>query len=326
MTDSSSSFGAELGKKAIRFVVAVLGLLILKAVVGALPMVKHASIIGGTLLSPALVANAIVGTLILIAIAGFGVATGRDLGRRYPRAPDAARAVWLLAVLVVIVLAYRLYQLPLACTLTSPQDLMSLGAGAGADYSQIVGPLSDIVRQIMNGSRALLADEIKNSTGTILLSFQKMALYKMRQSPDVYGLVFLALAAIPVAGLVVIGSRNLDGISEALFRSARAVSAGPRPNPPNVGSGDRRRTGATAGGGHMELSSEDMDKLIRLKTLLDQGAITQADFDAQKRIILREPLPAVEPVELQRLKQLLQAGALTQDEYDVQKQNFLSRM
>ena len=76
----------------------------------------------------------------------------------------------------------------------------------------------------------------------------------------------------------------------------------------------------------MELSSEDMDKLIRLKTLLDQGAITQADFDAQKRIILREPLPAVEPVELQRLKQLLQAGALTQDEYDVQKQNFLSRM
>ncbi len=326
MTYSESSFGPQLGKKTIRFVVAVVGLLILKAVVGALPMVKHASIIDGTLLSPALVATAIVDTLILAAIAGFGAAVGRDLGRRYPHAPDAARAVSLLAVFAVVVLAYRVYQLPLACLLNSPQDLTSLGSAAGADYSQIGGVLGDLARQVMSGATAQLTDEIKNSTGTILLSFQKMAVYKMRQSPDVYGLVFLALAAIPVVGLVVIGSRNLDGISDGLFRGARAVSAGPRPNPASAGSGGQRRTGATAGGGHRELSPEDMDKLIRLKTLLDQGAITQADFDAQKRIILREPLPPEEPIELQRLKQLLDAGALTQDEYDVQKQSFLSRM
>jgi hypothetical protein len=68
-----------------------------------------------------------------------------------------------------------------------------------------------------------------------------------------------------------------------------------------------------------------MDKLIRLKTLLDQGAITQADFDTQKRMILQEPVAQEEPAELQRLRQLLDAGALTKEEYDVQKQRFLAR-
>src|SRR5579863_10055969 len=70
MTDSSSSLGSELGKKAIRFAVAILGLLVLKAVVGALPMLKSASPIDGTLLSPVVLANAIVDTLIMVAIFG----------------------------------------------------------------------------------------------------------------------------------------------------------------------------------------------------------------------------------------------------------------
>jgi predicted Zn-dependent peptidase len=63
---------------------------------------------------------------------------------------------------------------------------------------------------------------------------------------------------------------------------------------------------------------------MRLKTLLDQHAITQADFDAQKRAILQGTPAQQEPAELQRLKQLLNAGVLTQEEYDSQRKGFMA--
>jgi hypothetical protein len=328
MTDSSSSLGSQLGKKAIRFAVAILGLLLLKAVVDALPMLKSASLIDGTLLSPVVLANVIVDTLIMVVIFGFGLAVSRDLRRFYPSVPDLGQTVLLLAVLLVLVLAYNLYEVPLACILVSPTDLWNSGTGSVPSdvWGQVGVDIRGMMQQLANGISPQLAEAAK---GPALAGLQKLAIAKMRQPTDLYGWIFLILAAIPVVGLVVIGSRNLDAISDHLFRKASTVGAGPQPKASGssaVSHMQRRMAATLGGGGSKELSSEDMDKLIRLKTLLDQGAITQADFDAQKRMILQEPLAQEEPAELQRLKQLLDAGALTQEEYDVQKQRFLARM
>ncbi len=330
MTDPSSSLGSQLGKKAIRFAVAILGLLLLKAVVDALPMLKSASLIDGTLLSPVVLANAIINTLIMVVIFGFGLAVSRDLRRFYPNVPDLGQAVLLLAVLLVLVLAYNLYELPLACTLYSPQDLVSGGPAGGVtggiDWAQLGAQFGSAVQQFANGQ---VPQSVKEAATSVWQAYGRLAVAKLRQPPDLYGWIFLILAAIPVVGLVVIGSRNLDAISDHIFRKASTVGAGSQPNASgsSAASHVQQRMSATAGaGGSKELSSEDMDKLIRLKTLLDQGAITQADFDTQKRIILQGPVAQEEPAELQRLKQLLDSGALTQEEYDVQKQRFLARM
>jgi hypothetical protein len=324
MIDSSSSLGSQLGKKAIRFAVAILGLLLLKAVVDALPMLKNASLIDGTLLSPVVLANAIVDTLMMAVIFGFGLAVSRDLRRFYPSVPDLGQAVLLLAILFVLVLAYNLYEVPLACTLISPTDLWTFGTGSAPPdvWGQLGVDIRGMAQQLANGISPQLADAAK---GPMVAGLQKLAVAKMRQPTDFYGWIFLILAAIPVVSLVVIGSRNLDAISDHLFRKASTVGAASQPDISGTGSHAPRRMAAAAGGGSRELSSEDMDKLIRLKALLDQGAITQADFDAQKKMILQEPVAQEEPAELQRLKQLLDAGALTREEYEVQKQRFLAR-
>jgi hypothetical protein len=317
--------GSVLGEKGIRFAVTILGLLILKAVVGALPMIKNASPMDDTLLSPAVLATAIVNTLIMLAILGFGLTVSRTFRRFYPRIPDLATAVLLLTVLLVLVLAYNLYEMPLASVLTSPQDLTTLGGSGSVDAyrAQLDPQLRNFVQQAFTGT--LTPELIKNAAPSLWQAYQGLAVLKMRQSPDLYGWIFLLLAAIPTVGIVVIGSRNLDAISGLLFRKAR--TAGLPPGASNSGPYLHRSTAGPDGGQPgKELSSEDMDKLIRLKTLVDKGAITQADFDAQKRMILQGPVAPEEPAELQRLKQLLDAGALTQEEYDVQKQRILSRL
>jgi hypothetical protein len=323
MTDSSSSIRAQLGKRSIRFAVAALGLLLLKAVVSALPMLKNASPVASTLLTPMVLANAIVDTLMMVAIFGFGLTVSRELRRFYPRVPDLAGAVLLLAALIVLVLAYNFYEVPLACILMSPQDLAS-GPGA-ADFSQLGAQMGEALRQFASGTSGQLPDALKSSAASVMQVFQKLAAAKMRQPPDLYGWIFLVLTAVPVVGLVVIGSRNLDAISELLFHKASA-DAGLQRTTSGGSHTQRGTTPAAAGERAKELSAEDMDKLIRLKTLLDQGAITQADFDVQKRMLLQEPAEPEEPAELQRLKQLLDAEVLTQEEYDVQKERFLARL
>ncbi|MGD0872121.1 MAG: SHOCT domain-containing protein [Bryobacteraceae bacterium] len=290
MTDSSSSFGSRLGKKAMRVVVAIVGLLLLRAVLSSLPMLKNASYIGGTFLTPGVLANAIIDTLILAAIFGFGLGASGELRQFYPKSPHLGQAVLLLVVLLVLVLAYYLYELPIACVLISPQSV-NVAAGTTAD-----------------------------TLDTWLKPY-------MLQNHTLYTWIFLLLAAIPVAGLVLIGARNLEAVSDLLFHKATSVGAGQghEPEPPSAGPRMQATMPAAAGtGAGADLSPESMEKLMRLKTLLDQHAITQADFDAQKRAILQGTPAQQEPAELQRLKQLLNAGVLTQEEYDSQRKGFMA--
>ena len=50
----------------------------------------------------------------------------------------------------------------------------------------------------------------------------------LRQPPDIYGWTFLILIAIPVVGIVVLVSRNLDGLTEVVSRAASLSPSTPR--------------------------------------------------------------------------------------------------
>lgn len=77
-------------------------------------------------------------------------------------------------------------------------------------------------------------------------------------------------------------------------------------------------------------SSDNLDKLVKLKSLADAGVITKEEFERQKNGILHpESSKAVSsgPEEdLKRLKNLLDSGTISQTEYDEQKAVILNRM
>lgn len=293
MSDPGAGTGADLGKKGIRFVVSIVGLLLLKAVVGALPMLKNASTIGGSLLTPTVLVNAIADTLIIVAVVGFGLTLSRALRRLYWRVPDLSEGVLLVAALLVLVLAYNLYQVPIACVLISPQDLFNVqGAVVPA---QLGAQFGELVRQLTNGTSGQLPDILRNSVGSVMEGYQKLAVLKLRQPPDVYGWTFLVLAAIPVVRIGVLGSRNLDTISDLIFHKAKTVARGEH-------EGSSR---------DQEWSSQNIDKLSHLKSLVDAGVITQADFDAQKQMLLYGSRP---PVSYYILRAGQQYGPYTTDD------------
>lgn len=80
----------------------------------------------------------------------------------------------------------------------------------------------------------------------------------------------------------------------------------------------------------------DLDKLAKLKALLDSGVITQEEFDAQKAALIRAATPAPSPAQapasntveaqLTKLKALYDAGILTKQEYDQQRAAILNKM
>ena len=84
----------------------------------------------------------------------------------------------------------------------------------------------------------------------------------------------------------------------------------------------------TAVGGRSTLGSDAIDKLERLKNLMDSGVITKAEFDAQKKRIMGPVSGSMSSPEdeLVKLKQLLDSGAITKLEYEEQKKRVLSKI
>jgi hypothetical protein len=80
-----------------------------------------------------------------------------------------------------------------------------------------------------------------------------------------------------------------------------------------------------AGGG---MPSDSLDKLTKLKTLLDSGVITKDEYEAQKNTLLHPGVtrPTGVEDELRKLKTLYDSGVLTASEYEDQKKKALSRM
>ena len=70
----------------------------------------------------------------------------------------------------------------------------------------------------------------------------------------------------------------------------------------------------------------NIEKLEKLKSLLDSGAITKEEYDAQKNKILHAPGSSSVEDQLMKLKQLYESGALTAEEYEAEKKKLLEKM
>ncbi|MFZ3264341.1 MAG: hypothetical protein WA172_10100, partial [Terriglobales bacterium] len=68
MTHTQSFFNPEFGKRVVRLAMTVVGLLVLRAILGNLPMLANATALGSSLMSPLVIADAIVDTLFLIVL------------------------------------------------------------------------------------------------------------------------------------------------------------------------------------------------------------------------------------------------------------------
>ena len=76
-------------------------------------------------------------------------------------------------------------------------------------------------------------------------------------------------------------------------------------------------------------SPDAMEKLLRLKQLLDSGTITQADFEGQKQRLMGGAVcgqQSSEPDELRKLKELRDCGAISAAEFENLKQKFLEAL
>lgn len=322
MAAAQSVLGRDFGKKAVRLGVTVAGLLILRGILGALPMLKNASAIGSSLMTPLVIADAVVDTVLFVVLLRFGMQVGRSIADNYTRLPDLGRIISLATVTLVLILAYELYQTPVACLLVMPSDLSSLSGGT------VPANVQDLARV---WSQVLQQAGMQNSVGDALAAYQREAVTMLRKPPDIYGWTFLILVAIPVVGIVVLVSRNLDTFTELISRAA----AGPARSAQTSGAAARstpatrvERTVGPAGQGISPVHV--VERLSKLKELLDSGVISRDDFENQKRRILRPTIPdskpAPQPDGIRRLKALLDSGALTEEEYETQKKRLLEEL
>jgi hypothetical protein len=74
-------------------------------------------------------------------------------------------------------------------------------------------------------------------------------------------------------------------------------------------------------------SNENLDKVLKLKALLDSGVISREDFELQKDKLLHG-ISSSDPIEtkLRNLKSLLDSGSINQEEYEEQKKRILSEL
>lgn len=307
MEQVSSPFGST-GKKFIRFALSVMGLLILRGLLGALPMLKSASAIGDTLLSPLVLLNVAVDTVILLVILAFGLNLGQEIQTKAPKLSDMGRIISRATIVVVLIIGYKAYELPAACLFVDQTDLMALSKNSGVQGSY--GDLMRIWGQILGQVNAVA---IQNASGNALANYQKIALAVFREPPNYYAWIFLILIAIPVVSLMPLVMRNMDLFTELVSQAARKVE----------GTAHASRSDPAAGD-HM------VEKLTKLKALLDSGAISQEDFESQKTRILGLAIPdsksPTEAEDLRKLKALLDSGVVTREEYEACKKHLLERI
>jgi ribosomal protein L40E len=221
VAQAQSMLGPEFGKRAVRFALTVVGLLILRTVLAVLPMLSKASAIGDSLVSPLVIANTVVDTMIILALLRFGLSMGRSIRESYVRFPDLGNIVSLAFVVIVLILAYKQYETLTACLVISPSDFTKMGqTGTLENLDQFQKGLGNVFGAIANA-------QVKMATGDTLVAFQRVAVALLRQPPDLYGWTFLVLIAVPVVGIVVLVWRNMDTITSLVMQSGSALAGAP---------------------------------------------------------------------------------------------------
>lgn len=329
MQEGSTLFGNKTAKLAIKAGVSVVALLMLRGVVDSLPVLRNSpaisdSFLSDTLLSPLVIANAMIDTAVLAVMLTFGFSLGRIIGGKGERFAELGSIATHLTLLVVLIFAYKTYELPSACFFVSRTDLVNLNAPNTAPS----GSFGDFIRAWGQVISQVNAAAIQNASGDTLTSYQQLALADFRRPPNYYAWIFLVLLAIPVTGLVPLVYRNLDNLADLLSHGAAALHSGgivqgivapPGPTPP-----------AQASATDSMSLRQSVDKLVKLKRLLDAGVISKGDFENQKQRVLTLPLlpdqNGADPEDFIRLKTVFEAGALTESEYEAQKNRALQHI
>ena len=148
--EQSSPLGPNIAKRIIRFALTLVGLLILRGILGALPMLKSASAIGDTLLSPLVVSYAAVDTAIILVVLAFGLNLGQDIQANAPRLSELGKIVTRSTIVIVLIIAYKAYELPIACAFVDQTDLVSLGKNSNApgSYADVMRIWGQMVGQV----------------------------------------------------------------------------------------------------------------------------------------------------------------------------------
>lgn len=318
--------GPGLRKDFVRAALYLLFLLVFRSILDSLPFLKNASVIGDTLLSPLVLVNAVIDTISLSVVLSFGLTGGRQIHQLGHRYTDLSRIISLGTIVIVLVLAYRVYELPVACTFVNQSDLVNLSATT--QQSPGGGGFGDFIRLWGQMIGQVSAAALQNANGQALLQYQRLALALFHRSPDLYAWIFSILIGIPVVTLVTLVYRNLDNLSELLSHGILALQTGALPpvdssRVPAVAEG----AAATANGPGAGLVHDGIERLTKLKSLYQAGAISEADFVAQKpRIIasmIEVPSAKPEMSDFLRLKELSEASILTPEEYASLKDHFL---
>lgn len=103
------SLASQVLRKVIGVVIAVIGLLIVRGIVGALPMLKNAPSIGNSGVTPLMIAQAILSTLIFIALLRFGAGMSAVLRAGYLAFPESGAILNLAVIAAVVAWAYGSY-------------------------------------------------------------------------------------------------------------------------------------------------------------------------------------------------------------------------
>jgi hypothetical protein len=196
-TTNQNSMGNEVGRRLVKAIIAILGLIVIRIILDNLPMLKEARpIIVGSgasaaananiaqifntgqmpsnlsdlasqyavgFIFPISIANAIVDTLIFVVLIGTAAGFNGLIQTRSKRLPEGGLIILLLVLTIVVALAYH-------------------------SYMGVIPPLL--------GSQA-----------------------------NLYGWFSLVLGLLPLIGLIVVASRNLDAITEVVFSSTRGVAS-----------------------------------------------------------------------------------------------------
>lgn len=197
-TTNQNSIGNEVGRRLVKAIIAVVGLIVIRIILDNLPMLKEAKpIFVGSgaapvgnvdvaqffntgqmpqnvqdyakqfmlpYIFPISIANAIVDTLIFAVLIGTAAGFNGLIRVRSKRLPEGGLIILLLVLTIVVAIAYK-------------------------SYMGVIPPLL--------GSQA-----------------------------NLYGWFFLVLGLLPLIGLIVVASRNLDALTEVIFSSTKRAAVG----------------------------------------------------------------------------------------------------
>jgi len=122
-------------------------------------MLKNASAFGDSLMSPLVLAYAIVDTVLLLVVLDFGITLARDIQSKYEHIPELKKLISLATIgLELLIFAYKVYTLPTSCLVVQPTDLIDLShSGTPTAFGDFIRTWSQTLSQMNATAMSLKA-------------------------------------------------------------------------------------------------------------------------------------------------------------------------